>query len=306
MLVRAIIIGLITVFTTPSAHGAWPAAPWQDLPKLEYVYNAADTIWFYSVLEVGGYPPRYVVTYDKHRENMTLHPVSSRPIPKDAPIEFRKSRAVPAYLNINSSEIVDTSSATQGISRITLPKLTLEEKKRLLKWSGNDRLLNHLTLNNAFQGSFKEVDGVHYLGMKGGFSEGIGWIGGLVVYRPSEKEITILRSKYLANCSVTGFSQIGDELAMSTVYYGEGGIGGGGYYEQDKWHPVGLVMYNTRTEEWRNISTENSSLSGDIIFETKVVNDTIWLITNWGITSYQPKTGRLRSWTWSLGLSEKQ
>jgi len=309
LLIKRLVISLIfvsifitTVFLT---YGAWPGPPWQDLPKLEYIYDSGDTIWFYSTLEIGGFPPRYVVTYEQSTKKMRFYSANSKAIPEDAPIDFHKSKELPSYLDINLSEI------TFNGNKISIPKLTLDEIERLSKWSvflqRNRHLpLNRFTLGNAFQGSFAEIDGVYYFGMKGGISEGIGHIGGLVVYSPSENKISILRSKYLVDCSVTGILHVGDELAISTIYSGVSKISSGLYWENGKSHKVGLVLYNTNTGNWRNLSTENSNISGNIIREMKIVEDSIWMITNWGISCYQIKKGKILSWYWSLNLVEKR
>jgi len=189
---------LILIIIVPSTYGAWPAEPWWGLPELEYIYNSGDTIWFYSAPEVSGFPPRYVVTYKKSTKNIRFYPVSSKAIPKDAPIDFHKSKQLPPYLSIKPSEI------TFKGTKIAIPKLTSEEIERLRKFSFHLRRmsefnvpLSELTLSNELQGSLIETDGVYYFGMKGGISEGIGHIGGLVVYRPSEKKSVILRSNIL-------------------------------------------------------------------------------------------------------------
>ncbi len=291
----------ITICVVGVAQGAWPNPAWADLPELEYIHDSDDMIWFYSALEVGGFPPRYVVTYEKHTRNIRFHPISGKEIPEDAPIDFRKSKQLPSYL------LIEPSNVTFKGARAVIPELTQEEAERLREWSAylqrNRRLpLTKFTLSNALQGSFAEVDGTYYFGMKGGITEGVGHLGGLVVYRPLEQEIAVLRSKYLVDCSITGIVRVGDELAVSTLYQGEGSIGSGSYWENGKSHNVGLVLYNMNTGKWRHVPTENLDI---IIREMSVIDDSIWMTTNCGISHYQPDTGKMRNWCWFLSLEER-
>lgn len=295
------IVWFITTGVIGVAHGGWPDPPWADLPRLEYIYDSDDIIWFYSTLEVGGFPPRYVVTYEKHTRNIRFHPISSKEIPKDAPIDFRKSELLPPNLSIEPRDITFKETS------IAIPELTLEEAERLREWSAylqqNRRLpLTKFALSNALQGSFAEVDGVYYFGMKGGITEGIGHLGGLVVYDPFKQKSVILRSKYLVDCSVTGIVRIGNELAVSTLYQGEATIGSGLYWGNGKSHKVGLVLYNINTGKWRHIPTENLDI---IIREMSVIGGSIWMITNCGISHYQPDIDEMRDWCWSLSLVER-
>jgi len=314
------IILVLILAAVNSTYGAWPAEPWWGLPELEYIYNSGDTIWLYSALEDIGFPPRYVVTYEKSTGNIEFYLANSKEIPKDAPIDFPKPRELSSYLSIKPYEISfegtkvsikKPSEVTFKGTKIAIPKLTSEEIESLGKWSvylqRNRHIpLSEITLSNELQGSLVETDGVYYFGMKGGISERIGHIGGLVVYRPSEKKSVILRSKYLVDCSVTGILRIDDELAISTVFKGETGNSSSGlYWEDGKPRKVGLVLYNINTGKWRHLSTENANISGDIIREMEVIDDSIWMITNWGISYYQPKTDKVRSWRWSLSLVEK-
>jgi hypothetical protein len=168
----------------------------------------------------------------------------------------------------------------------------MDETERLSKWSSilqrdirTNLSLAEFTLSNELQGSFAEVNGIYYFGMSGGIEEGIGHWGGLITYSPPEEKCVILRSKYLVDCSVTDIIKIGDELAMSTVCQGEYSLGHSYYWEKDKSHKVGLVLYNIETGKWRNI------LIGDldvIIHKMSVIDGSIWMITNFGISCYQP------------------
>ena len=96
--------------------------------------------------------------------------------------------------------------------------------------------------------------------------------------------------------------RIGGELAISTVYQGEGTIGSGLYWEDGRLHKVGLVLYNINTGKWRHIPTENLDI---IIREMRVIDDSIWMVTNWGVSHYQPDTDKMRNWCWSLSFVEK-
>ena len=296
------ILCFITICVIGKAYGGWPATAWADLPKLEYIYDSGDIIWFYSPLEVGGFPPRYVVTYEKTTRNIEFHSISSKEVPKDAPINFQKSKQLPSYLSIEPNEI------TFKGTKFAIPELTTDEAERLSEWS--DYIQRNLqfdptikfTLSNALQGSFLEVNGIYYFGMAGGIEEGIGNFGGLIVYRPPDKECFILRSKYLVGCSVTGIIQIGDELALSTLYHSEEMIGTGQYWENDKSHKVGLVLYNIDTGKWRNIPIGDLDV---IIHKMSLINDSIWMITNFGISCYQPDIDKMRNWFWSLSLVER-
>jgi len=164
--------------------------------------------------------------------------------------------------------------------------------------------LDKFTLVNALHGSFIEVDGVYYFGMKGGIAEGVGHLDGLAIYRPPEKTFTILRSRYLVDSAVTGIAQIGDELVMSTVYQGEytGQIASGLFWENGAEHKVGLVLYNTDTEKWRHIPIDNLDI---IIRRMSVIDGQLWMTTNLGISCYQPEENRIRNWCWELSLIEK-
>jgi hypothetical protein len=286
---------------TGIAHGGWPDPSWADLPKLEYIHDSGDIIWFYSTLEVVGFPPRYIVTYGKSIKSMKFHPMGSIRIPKNAPVDYSKSRKLPTYLHIEPHEIT-----LRGV-KISIPNLTLEESERLREWSAylqrNRHIsVNEFTLSNAMQGSFIEVNGVYYFGMKGGIAEGVGHLGGLVVYRPQDEELSVLRSKYLVDCSVTDIVRIGDELAIATVYHGEYFIGSGLYWEDGEEREVGLVLYNANTGKWRNIPMGDPDI---IIREMSVIDDSLWMTTNWGISCYDPDTDEIRNWVWDLSLVEK-
>lgn len=295
------IVCFIAINMNGKAYGGWPAPPWADLPKLEYIYDSGDVIWFYSPLEVGGFPPRYVVTYEKTTRNIQFHPINNKEIPKDAPIS--KLKYLPSYLSIKPNEINFKGT------KIAIPELTMYETERLSKWSSilqrdinTNRSLAEFTLSNELQGTFAEVNGIYYFGMKGGISEGFGHWGGLITYSPPEEKCVILRSKYLVDCSVTDIIKIGDELAMSTIYQGEYSLDPGYYWEKDKSHKVGLVLYNISSEKWRNIPIENLDI---IIREMSVIDDSIWMITNLGISHYQPDSDKIRNWCWYLSLIEK-
>ena len=297
------IVWLITVSAIGIAHGAWPDPFWADLPKLEYIYDSDDIIWFYSTLESLGFPPRYVVTYEKSTGSIEFHPVSTKKIPKDAPIDFHKSKQLPTYLEIEPHQVV-----FRGIE-IAIPALTLAEAERLRDGSAylqrNRRMhLDKFTLDNALQGSFIEVDGVYYFGMKGGIAEGVGHLGGLAVYHPPEMMFTVLRSRYLVDSAVTGITQMGDELVMSTVYQGEfvTVTGPGLYWENGGEHKVGLVLYNTSTGKWRHIPIDNLDI---IIRKMSGIDAQLWMTTNLGISCYQLEADKMRNWCWELDLARK-
>jgi hypothetical protein len=297
-----IIVLLFTISVTGIAQGVWPVGPlWADLPELEYIYDSDDTIWFYSTLPDFGIVPRYIVTYDRSTKSMKFHPMASIRIPKDAPVDLSKSRQLPSYLHIEPYEIT-----LRGV-KIFIPNLTLGESERLREWSAylqrNRRMaLSKFTLSNALQGSFIEVNGVYYFGMKGGISEGIGHLGGLVVYRPQDEELSVLRSKYLVDCSATDIVRIGDELAIATVYRGEYFVGSGLYWEDGEERKVGLVLYNLNMGKWRNIPMGDLDI---IIREMSVIDDSLWMTTNWGISCYDPDTDEIKNWVWDLSLVEK-
>jgi len=283
-----------------SAYGGWPAPSWADLPKLDYIHDASDTIWFYSKLEVGGFPPRYVVTYEKAEKQMVFHPVSSRDIPKHAPLAFEKPQPSQSGPHIESEAVT-----LEGAS-VSLPELTPEEKERLGAWStfvqANRRYpASTYDLSNAFEGSYLEVDGVYYFGMKGGISEGVGQFGGLAVYHTADGRLDVLRSKYLVGCSVTGITRLGDELALSTLHSGIG-VGPGYYWEDGEAHKVGLVLYNSNSGEWRHIPF------GDLrvfIRESAVIDGWLWMTTNLGVSCYQPELDSSKHWKWELRLVEQ-
>ena len=46
------ILCFITICVIGKAYGGWSVPAWADLPKLEYIYDSGDIIWFYSPLEV--------------------------------------------------------------------------------------------------------------------------------------------------------------------------------------------------------------------------------------------------------------
>lgn len=301
------VLWFITICVVGVAHGGWNDPPWADLPKLEYIYDSDDTIWFYSTLEVGGFPPRYVVTYEKQTRNISFHPISSKKIPEDAPLGFRKSKQLPSDLHVEPRDHMKPRDIIFKGTRIAVPELTLEETKRLREWSAclqdNRRFpLTMLTLSNALQGSFIEVNGTYYCGMEGGIAEAYGHLGGLVVYRPPDEECTILRSKYLVDCSITDIVRIGDELAVSTLLSQEGWVGPGAYWENGASYKVGLVLYNINTGKWRHIPIEDLDI---IIRGMSVIDGSLWMITNYGVSHYQPDTDKMRNWCWSLSLVER-
>jgi len=297
-----IIVCFFMISVTGIARGAWPVGPlWADLPELKYIYDSDDTIWFYSTLPGYGIVPRYIVTYEKSTKSMKFHPMGSIRIPKNAPVDLSKSKQLPSYLHIEPHEIM-----LKGV-KISIPNLTLEESELLSGWSAYLQRNRHMTvdeftLSNAMQGSFIEVDGVYYFGMKGGISEGIGHLGGLVVYPSQDEELSVLRSKYLVDCSVTDIVRIGDELGIATLYRGEYFIGSGLYWEDSEERKVGLVLYNVDTGKWRNIPTGDLDI---VIREMSVIDGSLWMTTNWGISCYDPDTDKIRNWAWDLSLVEK-
>ena len=298
-----IIVFFFTTSVTGITQGVWPVGPlWADLPELEYIYDSDDTVWFYSTLPDFGMVPRYIVTYEKSTKNMKFHSMGSIRIPKIAPVDYSKSKQLPSYLHIEPHEI------TLKGAKIFIPNLTLEESERLREWSAylqrNRRnALSKFTLSNAMQGSFIEVNGVYYFGMKGGIAEGIGHLGGLVVYPSQDEELSVLRSKYLVDCSATDIVRIGDELAIATVYQGEYlNYWTGRYWEDGEERKVGLVLYNVNTGKWRNIPTGDLDI---IIREMSLIDGSLWMTTNWGISCYNPDADKIRNWCWDLSLVEK-
>jgi len=297
------VLFLVTTSSFGTVFGGWPEPPWRVLPKLEYIHETANTIWFYSKKDEGsGWPPQYVVTYSKPDKELKFQTVIDERVSKDGPISFEmKEESIPSYIQIEPEEI-----QIRGVN-IPVPELILEEAVRLSEWSTylhDDRYLRsgQLVIENAFEGSFIELQGVYYLGLKGGMIEGGGNLGGLAVYYPLENKLELVRGQYVISCSITDLKQIGDELAVSTVFMGYTGAEQGRYRDEGAGHGTGLVLYNLSTGQWRNIPF---SVPRTFIRKMAVIDGQVWMTTNLGISRYDPMSDEMKSWNWDLKLIEQ-
>jgi hypothetical protein len=58
----------------------------------------------------------------------------------------------------------------------------------------------------------------------------------------------------------------------------------------------------SHTGKWRNIPTGDLDI---IIREMSIIDGSLWMTTNWGISCYDPDADKIRNWCWNLSLVEK-
>jgi hypothetical protein len=301
------VLCFVAISIVGTVFGGWPEPAWRVLPKLEFIHDAASTIWFYSSKyddDRRGFSPLFVVTYSKFDKEVVFQPVIHEGIFKDGMVSFyNKVKPLPSYLHIEPEEI-----QLWGAS-IPVPEMAAEDLERMSEWSVYLHSNRHMEpsefgISNAFSGSFIDIKGLYYFGLQGGMFEGNNHMGGLAVYYPSEEKIEVLRSKYLVGCSVIGIKQIGDELALSTADRSLGGIfqGWGRYWDEGEQHRTGLVLYDMNTKKWRNISF---SVPSTFIREMAVIDGQVWMTTNLGISRYDRESDEMNSWNWDIKLKEQ-
>ena len=132
---------------------------------------------------------------------------------------------------------------------------------------------------------------VRWFGLKGGFTGGQGQLGGLVAYDPAKRSFEVRRHYLLVDASVTRLFARGEDLWIGTGRFGERDLEG----------ITGLILYRPARGEWRQFSTRNSRISGDLVWDIADAPDGLWVTTDRGVSRYDPAAKRWASWYWHAG-----
>jgi hypothetical protein len=130
--------------------------------------------------------------------------------------------------------------------------------------------------------------GMRWFGLKGGFTGGSGQLGGLVSWSAEKKQFEVHRHFLLVDASVTRIFARPGEVWIGTGRFGERALEG----------ITGLLLYRPARKEWRQFSTRNSGISGDLVWDIAEANDGLWVTTDRGISRYDWKSKNWKSWYW--------
>ncbi|MEP7027742.1 MAG: hypothetical protein ABI960_04025 [Candidatus Eisenbacteria bacterium] len=174
-------------------------------------------------------------------------------------------------------------------------------EKDVLSWAGKVRqglprdypeervhdLLDRHRLYNV-PGPTTHAGNIRWFGLKGGFVGGQGQLGGLVSYDPDRKRFDVHRHYLLVDASVTRLFARGGGLWIGTGRFGERALEG----------ITGLLLYRPKRGEWRQFSTRNSRISGDLIWDIAEGRDDLWVTTDRGVSRYGFDSKNWSSWYW--------
>ena len=152
---------------------------------------------------------------------------------------------------------------------------------RLYELLGQKRLMNE-------PGPTVRAGDVRWFGLKGGFTAGVGQIGGLVSYDFAKKRWDVERPFLLVDASVTRVHARKGELWIGTARFGETAIEG----------ITGLILYRPSRGEWRQFSRRNSRISGDLVWDIAEDSNALWVTTDRGISRYGFDSKNWSSWYW--------
>jgi len=129
---------------------------------------------------------------------------------------------------------------------------------------------------------------VRWFGLKGGFAGGVGQMGGLVGYDFSAHRWTVKRPFLLVDASATKIYARKGEVWIGTARFGESAIEG----------ITGLILYRPARNEWRQFSSRNSRISGDLVWDIAEDANALWVTTDRGISRYGWDSKNWSSWYW--------
>jgi len=166
-----------------------------------------------------------------------------------------------------------------GKIRQGLPRDFPEE--RLYQLLGQHRLFNE-------PGPTVRAGDTRWFGLKGGFTGGVGQIGGLLSYDFAKKQWDVERPFLLVDASVTRLYVRQGEVWIGTARFGESAIEG----------ITGLILYRPARDEWRQFSRRNSRISGDLVWDIAEDSNALWVTTDRGISRYGFDSKNFSSWYW--------
>ena len=149
------------------------------------------------------------------------------------------------------------------------------------------RLLATGALKNV-PGPCVRVGDTLWFGLAGGFSGNEGQFGGLVAYDIAQRSFRVVRHKFLVDAAVTRLLAVGDELWIGTGRFGARRLEG----------LRGMLVHRPKRREWRQFSTENSRISGDLVYDATPAGRRLWVTTDGGISRYDLDRRLWTSWYW--------
>jgi hypothetical protein len=129
---------------------------------------------------------------------------------------------------------------------------------------------------------------VLWFGLAGGFTGSEGQLGGLVAYDTKTKSFRVVRHKFLVDVSVTRLLAVGDEVWIGTGRFGARSLQG----------LRGMLVHRPKRREWRQFSTENSRIAGDVVYDAAADGRRVWVTTDGGISRYDLDRKLWTSWYW--------
>jgi hypothetical protein len=166
-----------------------------------------------------------------------------------------------------------------GKVRQGLPRDYPEERLR--------QLLDQRRLKNE-PGPTARAGDVRWFGLKGGFAGGSGQMGGLVSYDFAKARWDVRRPFLLVEASATKVYVRKGEVWIGTARFGENAIEG----------ITGLILYRPARNEWRQYSSRNSRISGDLVWDIGEDANALWVTTDRGISRYGWDSKNWSSWYW--------
>src|SRR6266516_1862490 len=142
-----------------------------------------------------------------------------------------------------------------------------------------------------FLGRLGQGDTDVWFGLNGGFSGGLGGLGGLVRFNRKTGRVESVWTDELLQAPVTGLAVSDDALWVGTTK--------GGYGQPGR---VGLLRYDLKTSTWRRYTAENSALPGNLISVIAADGDRLWVATENGIGALDTRTSAWTVWSFALGL----